>query len=74
VLAERIVDALAGQVGRTDALALLAEHGTGDGLLADERVGLSCEELDALLDPDAYLGSAKLFVERALAFYEEELS
>jgi len=48
--------------------------GTGDDLLADARVGLSRDELDALLDPAAYLGSAGLFVERALAFYEEDSS
>jgi 3-carboxy-cis,cis-muconate cycloisomerase len=74
VFAERVVDALSGQVGRAEALDLLAEHGTGDDLLADARVGLSRDELDALLDPAAYLGSAGLFVERALAFYEEDSS
>lgn len=72
VLSEHVLDALSGRVGRTEALSLLAEHGTGEELLADERTGLTRTELDALLDPDAYLGSAALFVERALAFYEEE--
>ena len=41
-----------------------------EALLADERTGLSADELDALLDPTGYLGAAEALVDRALAEYE----
>jgi adenylosuccinate lyase len=34
--------------------------------------GLTPREIDALLDPTTYLGSAGAFVDRALARYEAE--
>jgi adenylosuccinate lyase len=40
-----------------------------EALLADERTGLSAEELDPLLDPTGYLGAAEMLVDRALGEY-----
>ena len=40
--------------------------------LLDDGEPLSAQELDALLDPETYLGSAEQFVDRALAHYDEE--
>ena len=39
--------------------------------MADERTGLSADDLDTLLDPAGYLGAAETLVDRALAEYEE---
>ena len=39
--------------------------------LADPRIGLAPEELDAALDPTGYLGSAEAFVDRALDLYRQ---
>jgi adenylosuccinate lyase len=49
-----------------------AATGTGfrEALLDDPRTGLDAAELDAVLDPSTYLGSAAELVDRALAFYE----
>ncbi len=75
VVAERISFELTPRLGRRDAHAVVADAARApsfrDALLGDERVGLSAEELDALLDPTAYLGSAEPLVDRALAVYEE---
>jgi 3-carboxy-cis,cis-muconate cycloisomerase len=61
------------RVGRTRAHELVAEAARSgsfrDGLLA---AGLSAEEVERVLDPETYLGSADAFVDRALAFYEQE--
>jgi adenylosuccinate lyase len=40
--------------------------------VADPRNPLSAEELDALLDPVGYLGSAEALVDRALDRYDTE--
>jgi 3-carboxy-cis,cis-muconate cycloisomerase len=76
VLSERVAVALADRVGRSEAHELVAEAvgapAFREALLADPRAALSAEELDALLDPTTYLGSAGLFVDRALARYETE--
>ena len=40
-----------------------------EALLADSRNPLAAGELDALLDPTTYLGSADALVDRALARY-----
>ena len=75
VVAERVSFALTPRLGRSAAHEVVAEAARGasfrDALLADERVGLSPDELDALLDPAQYLGSAEALVDRALAAYEE---
>jgi 3-carboxy-cis,cis-muconate cycloisomerase len=81
-LAEAVATALAGSVGGPRAKQLVeaasaraAEAGTPlrDQLLADDEIRsvLSAEEVDRALDPAAYLGSAELFVERALAAHRE---
>ena len=63
------------RLGRAGAHEVVAEAARADSfreaLLADERVGLSPDELDALLDPAEYLGTAEALVDRALASYEE---
>jgi 3-carboxy-cis,cis-muconate cycloisomerase len=74
VLAERISFALTPRLGREQGHAVVAEAAQArsfrEALLADERVGLSGDELDALLDPTGYLGAAEEVVDRALGEYE----
>ena len=74
IVAERVSFALTSQLGRSVAHEVVAEAARAtsfrDALLADERVGLTPDELDALLDPAAYLGAAEVLVDRALAVYE----
>jgi 3-carboxy-cis,cis-muconate cycloisomerase len=74
VVAERISFALTARLGRGEAHAVVAEAARArsfrEALLADERVGLSAEELDSLLEPTGYLGSAETLVDRALAEHE----
>jgi 3-carboxy-cis,cis-muconate cycloisomerase len=76
VLAERVSHLLGPRVGRREAHEIVsAAAATGSfrwALVADERVGLSAEEVDALLDPEEYLGSAAALVDRALARYARE--
>jgi 3-carboxy-cis,cis-muconate cycloisomerase len=76
VLAERVSHLLGPRVGRQEAHEIVsAAAATGSfrwALVADERVGLSAEEVDALLDPEDYLGSAGALVDRALARYAQE--
>jgi 3-carboxy-cis,cis-muconate cycloisomerase len=75
VVAERVAHLLAPRLGRSDAREVVATAAaTGSfrwALVADERVGLSTEEVDALLDPEEYLGSAAALVDRALARYAQ---
>ena len=74
VVAERISFALTTRLGRGQAHAVVAEAARApsfrEALLADQRTGLSADELDALLDPTGYLGSAEALVDRALGEYE----
>ena len=76
VLAERVSQLLAPRVGRREAHEIVsAAAATGSfrwALVADERVGLSAEEVDVLLDPEEYLGSAGALVDRALARYARD--
>jgi len=71
VVAERISFALSDRLGRTRAHEVVAEAARAssfrEALLADERVDLSDAEVDELLDPAGYLGSAEALVDRALA-------
>jgi 3-carboxy-cis,cis-muconate cycloisomerase len=78
VLAERLSFALSARYGRAQGHDIVREATTrvaasgrslADELREDERVGLSDSELDALLDPATYLGSADAFVDRALELY-----
>jgi 3-carboxy-cis,cis-muconate cycloisomerase len=41
-----------------------------DELIDDQAISLTAEEIDAALDPSAYLGSAEAFVDRALEAHE----
>jgi 3-carboxy-cis,cis-muconate cycloisomerase len=68
--AERISLVLTKRVGREQAHALLAEAARSDSFVDALRVHLSAHELETLLDPTGYLGSAGAFVDRALALYE----
>ena len=81
IMSERIAFMLAGQVGRPEAHELVgaaASRAVDSGrslqeeLSADSSIGLSDKELDEAFDPTTYLGSAEVFVERALAQYERE--
>ena len=76
VLAERVSQLLAPRVGRREAHEIVsAAAATGSfrwALVADERVGLSTEQVDVLLDPEEYLGSAGALVDRALARYARD--
>ena len=64
---------LSERVGRAKAHELVGEAARSgsfrEGLLA---AGLSPEEVDRALDPEQYLGAAEAFVDRALAFHEQE--
>ena len=75
VVAERVSYALARRLGRADAHELVADatraESFRDALLADERAGLSADEVDLLLDPATYVGAAEELVDRALAEYDE---
>ena len=70
VVAERVSFALSPRLGRSQALDVVAEAARArsfrEALLVDERVALSETELDALLDPNDYIGSAEALVDRAL--------
>jgi 3-carboxy-cis,cis-muconate cycloisomerase len=76
VLSERVAAALAERLGRGAAHELVAAaagaHSFRDALLADPRVGLGADDVEALLDPTTYLGSADALVDRALARYDTE--
>ena len=76
VLAERVSQLLAPRVGRREAHEIVsAAAATGSfrwALVADERVGLSAEEVDVLLDPEEYLGSTGALVDRALTRYARD--
>ena len=78
VLAERVSFALAARYGRAEGHEIAREaaqrvavsgRSLADELRDDQRVELSGDELDALLDPTTYLGSAEAFVDRALELY-----
>jgi 3-carboxy-cis,cis-muconate cycloisomerase len=70
VVAERVSFALTPRLGRHEAHDVVAEAAGArsfrEALLLDERVGLSEAELDVLLDPSGYIGSAEALVDRAL--------
>ncbi|HEX6725171.1 MAG TPA: adenylosuccinate lyase family protein [Gaiella sp.] len=76
VLSERVASVLAERIGRDAAHEVVAGASASpafrEALLADSRSPLRADELDALLDPVTYLGSAGAFVDRALARYEAQ--
>ena len=80
LLSERVVLSLTPSIGRDAALAAVQGAGErcsasggsfADELLADPAIGdrLSVAAISQLLDPAGYLGSAEVFVDRALAAY-----
>jgi 3-carboxy-cis,cis-muconate cycloisomerase len=80
IMAERITYLLAERLGRLEAhefvseacaRAVAARRPFRDELLSDPRIELAPDELDAALDPAGYLGSAGLFVDRALDLYRK---
>ncbi|MBX5444471.1 3-carboxy-cis,cis-muconate cycloisomerase [Sphaerobacter sp.] len=82
LLSESLTMALARRVGRPAAyrlvqaaVARVREDGTTlrDAALADEQIRavLSEDEIDQALDPAGYIGSADVFIDRALARYRE---
>jgi len=83
LLAENVTTLAAGNLGRLEAHDLVEEasrraleggKSLREELLSEPRLGevLSDEEIDAALDPAAYLGSAGEFVDRALKLYRGE--
>jgi 3-carboxy-cis,cis-muconate cycloisomerase len=74
VLAERVSFALTARLGRSRAHEVVGEaartRSFREALLADERTGLSPDELEALLDAAGYVGAAEALVDRALGDYE----
>jgi len=82
LLSESLTMALARRVGRPAAyrlvqaaVARVREDGTTlrDAALADEQIRavLSEDEIDQALDPAGYIGSADVFIDRALVRYRE---
>lgn len=82
LLSQRVSEALAGRLGRGEAHArvrsvLLSAQETGrplrEALLADPALAEAIEatELDELLDPETYVGSAGALVDRALREWEQ---
>jgi 3-carboxy-cis,cis-muconate cycloisomerase len=66
-LAERVSQALAGELGREAAHDLVREAARSERPFADALRDAGVENADELLDPAGYLGSAGLFIDRALA-------
>ena len=71
LVAERVAFALAAKLGREEAHALVGEAFAGGDPRAALASHFDSAELDELLDPTTYLGSADAFVDRALALYRE---
>lgn len=80
LLAERVMLRLAPLLGRTEAhgvveraskVALADKSAFADTLLAEDGVAahLGRAELDALLDPNTYLGASDTYIDRVLAAY-----
>jgi 3-carboxy-cis,cis-muconate cycloisomerase len=80
VVSERVALALTERLGRTAARAAVRDASlrtAASGRTLGEELGaldtgLAPEEIDALVDPTTYLGSAGAFVDRALARYDTE--
>ena len=82
VVAERLALLLTDTLGRTAARTHVREaslRATQGGRsfaeeLAGQGTGLTADEIEAVLDPTTYLGSAGVLVDRALARYDAERS
>jgi 3-carboxy-cis,cis-muconate cycloisomerase len=84
LLTERLTTIVAGHFGRLKAHDLVeavsrrtlkSGRSLREEILAEPvlKEVLSEEDIDAALDPAGYLGSARVFVDRALEFYREEV-
>jgi 3-carboxy-cis,cis-muconate cycloisomerase len=84
LMAENVTTFVSDRLGRMEAHELVKKAAlrAADGgksfreeLLAEPvlRERLSADEIDAVLDPAGYLGSAGTFIDRALALYREEV-
>lgn len=82
IMAESLSVALARRVGKERAQRVVREVARRaaastlrEAALGDERITsvLSTQQLERALEPDAYLGSAGVFIDRALAGYQELL-
>jgi 3-carboxy-cis,cis-muconate cycloisomerase len=84
LMAENVTTVVSDRLGRLEAHEIVgaASRRVADSgkpfreeLLAEPvlRERLSAEEIDAVLDPVGYLGSAGTFIDRALALYREEV-
>lgn len=77
ILAERVARGLSERLGGGGSHQLVAEAAAApsfrEALLADPRMSLDPDDLESLLDPTTYLGSAGAFVERALARFATEV-
>jgi 3-carboxy-cis,cis-muconate cycloisomerase len=76
VMAERVVTALAPEVGRLTAHDAVTECVNAGGdlatrLAAHPALGLSRERAAELLDPSTYLGATEEFIDRALAAHKQ---
>jgi 3-carboxy-cis,cis-muconate cycloisomerase len=82
IMAEALTMALAPHLGRPEAQRIvqsLCDHATKSGMKlrqvalkdAQVRAVLSSEEIDHALDPNEYLGSTDVFIDRALEAYSE---
>jgi 3-carboxy-cis,cis-muconate cycloisomerase len=82
IMAEALTTALAPHLGRPEAQRIvqsLCDHATKSGMKlrqvalkdAQVRAVLSSEEIDHALDPNEYLGSTDVFIDRALEAYSE---
>jgi 3-carboxy-cis,cis-muconate cycloisomerase len=69
-LSERAAFLLAGRLGLPEAQEAVSSGGSLRDVLGEH---LSPAEVDSALDPAAYLGSADVFVDRALELYRREL-
>jgi 3-carboxy-cis,cis-muconate cycloisomerase len=73
ILTEAVSTALAGRLGPAEAKRVVGEAARAEGSLRDALLSatdLPEDELDRLLDPANYLGSAPELVDRALATHE----
>ena len=80
LLAEAVTTALSEALGRAEAhrrvQAAVRRAAESDRpfraeLVGDPGITLSSEQIDRVLDPQSYLGSAEAFVDRALALYRD---
>jgi 3-carboxy-cis,cis-muconate cycloisomerase len=73
LMAERVVTALGGDPAARSAVSAACARAVAEDrplrelLLADPALPLTAEQIDEALDPEGYIGAARLFVDRAIA-------